>query len=82
MSDHEPRDLASEAPVSDGRIPPELRQQIIAHFEAFDDSLYDNLDPADMLDFHELLDFEYWEREAALTDPIIVIQPEPGPNPP
>jgi hypothetical protein len=53
------------APVSDGHIPPELREWVLAQFEPFDESLYENLDPADMFEFHELLDLEYWEREAA-----------------
>jgi hypothetical protein len=53
-----------KAPVSDGRIPPELREWVMAQLSPFDESIYENLDPANMLEFDELIDFEYWEREA------------------
>ena len=64
-NDEQTKSNAEGAPC-DGRIPPELRQQILQHFAQFDDSLYDEIDEEKCLELGEFLDLEYWEREAAL----------------
>jgi hypothetical protein len=33
-----------KAPISDGRIPPELREWVLAQLGPFDESIYENLD--------------------------------------
>jgi hypothetical protein len=54
-----------KASISDGRIPPELREWVLAQLGPFDESIYENLDEEDMLELHEFLDLEELEREAA-----------------
>jgi hypothetical protein len=54
------------APVGDGRIPPHLREWILAQFpdDELDRSL-EELDETKCLELAEFLDLEYWEQEAA-----------------
>jgi hypothetical protein len=51
------------ATPSDGRIPAELREQILKHFASLDDRVYDNLDEDDLQELHQFLDLEELERE-------------------
>jgi hypothetical protein len=60
-----PRNTTPDGPVTDGRIPPELREKILEHFASFDNRLYEELNEEDCLELSEFLDLDEMEREAA-----------------
>jgi hypothetical protein len=66
---------SSEGAVKDGRIPPELREWVLAQLAPIDAGIYEDLNEEDFLELHEFLDLEELEREAALL-------PQTGQNPP